>query len=251
MGTESLRDFIAHHDDRWLFVAVYITLAVVLSMMLSLFWLVAVAGLHFALEYLRQAQYRSGVGEVVSHALWEIKLDIALVLLALALALYIEVVLGVLGLQSAARAAAATRVARFAAWERNLRAVVLLADDAARVVQVGVSRLLRRPPASPATPAAIAVTRTGQVETAAPARSDGHETAVRPRDVQVAETARPRPPAAPPSWRDRWSTGDRLTVGLLAASLMLIVVAPMLTDHSWHGATLTLLAELHPFPPAR
>jgi hypothetical protein len=237
MGRDSLRDFIAHHDDRWLFVVVYITLAVVLSLALSLFWLVAVAALHFGLEYLRQAQYRTGRRDIVSHALWEIKLDIALVLLALALALYMDVMLGVLGLQSAARAAAATRVARFAAWERNLRAVVLLGDDVARVVQIGVSRALRRRADTPQPVVLLA-------------RRDGTQGATLGGVEVPVAAVRPAPAAAaaPRSWRDAWTTGDRFTVALLAASLMLIVTAPLVTDHTWTGATLALLAELHPFP---
>jgi hypothetical protein len=244
MGSESLRDFIAHHDDRWLFVAVYITLAVVLSIVLSLFWLVAVAALHFGLEYLRQAQHRQGRREIVSHALWEIKLDIALVLLALALSLYMNVVLGVLGLQSAARAAAATRVARFAAWERNVRAIILLSDDVARVIQIGVSRVLRRPQAPNPAQVMVAARRdggTGEVRA-----SGGVEPARRERAVPVARP--PEPPAPPRSWREAWTTGDRVTVALLAASLLLMVAAPAFTEHDWAGATQVLLSELHPFP---
>jgi hypothetical protein len=248
MSTDSLRDFIAHHDDRWLFVGVYITLAVVLSIVLSLFWLVAVAGLHFALEYLRQAQHRSGQAEIVSHALWEIKLDIALVLLALAMSLYMNVVMGVLGLQSAARAAAATRVTRAVAWERNVRAIILLSDDLARVVQIGVARVLRRPPPARPVPAAAAVTRHGETAAAVGTGSRGYpEPAAPPAPTAAAAQATARA-AAPPSWRDAWTRGDRLTIGLLVASLALMLLAPLLTDHSWAGATLTLLAELRPFP---
>jgi hypothetical protein len=234
MRRDSLRDFIAHHDDRWLFVVVYITLAVVLSIVLSLFWLVAVAALHFGLEYLRQAHHRTGRMDIVSHALWEIKLDIALVVLALALTLYMDVILGVLGLQSAARAAAATRVARFAAWQRNLRAVVLLADDLARVVQIGVSRSMRRRAIEPQPVMLLA-------------RRDGVQGTTLPQEeVSVAATV--PVPTGSRSWRDAWTAGDRFTVALLAASVTLILAAPLVTEHTWRGATLALLSELHPFP---
>jgi hypothetical protein len=236
MSRHALRDFIAHHDDRWLFVAVYIGLAVVLSIMLSLFWLVAVAALHFSLEYLRQAQFQTGRLDIVTHALWEVKLDVALVLLALAMALYMELILGVLGLQSAARATAASRAGmratRFFAWERNLRAFMLMADD----VAVGALRLFRRRgrPAPDRIPqagaAAVAVAETDVVHAVA-----GADTAA----VAV---------AVPGSWRNRWSFGDRLTVCLLVSGVLLIVLAPVLTPHSWGGATIALLEQLHPFP---
>jgi hypothetical protein len=263
--SHSIREFITHHDERWLFVVIYITLAVVLSIVLSLFWLVAVAVLHFGLEYLRQGQYRQGVAEVVSHAVWEIKLDIALVVLALAMSLYMNVVLGILGLQSAARAAAATRVVRFAAWERNIRAIILLSDDVARVIQIGVSRLLRRPPPSAEDRAVALAVRTdgsavaSSVDAAAGSRGaivgahvssrGGHAGAsAGARAGFEAQSGSSEQKSAPRSWRDAWSRGDRLTIALLAASVALILMAPLMTEHSWVGATQALLSELRPFP---
>jgi hypothetical protein len=58
----------------------------------------------------------------------------------------------------------------------------------------------------------------------------------------------PPPPPPPRSWREAWTTGDRVTVALLAASLLLMVAAPAFTEHDWAGATQVLLSELHPFP---
>jgi hypothetical protein len=143
----SLRDWVRDHDESWIFVVVYLGLAVGLSVFVSLFWLVLVAGLHFLLEIFRQRFYRADRKSVVLHALWEVKLDVGLVLLALMLVLYIEVVLGILGIQSAARAAAVGRAgarvgARAAAWERNLRTFLLTVDEMIRVGHAGV--LLRR-----------------------------------------------------------------------------------------------------------
>lgn len=45
------RRWLIEHDDRWGFTIAYITLAVVLSLMISLFWLVAVVAAHGAIEY--------------------------------------------------------------------------------------------------------------------------------------------------------------------------------------------------------
>jgi hypothetical protein len=269
MSTDSLRDFIANHDDRWLFVILYIGLAVVLSIALSLFWLVAVAGLHFALEYLRQGEYRTRTLDIATHALWEIKLDIALVLLALAMALYMDVVMGLLGLQSAARATAASRVgmraARFAAWQRNLRAVVLLADDIARVIQIGITRFLRRAPATASSDGAgamaVAAAGAGGIrrETPSPGTRD-HRPGQPPAAVGApAPQESPQPPKPPErqesrsgrpprSWREPWTAGDRFTLGLAFGCVALMAIAPMVTDHTWHGALMALLSELQPFP---
>lgn len=143
----SLREWVRTHDERWLFVVVYLGLAVGLSIFVSLFWLVAVAALHFGLELVRQRHYRADGRSVFLHALWEVKLDVGLVLLALTLVLYIEVVLGILGVQSAARAAAVSRAGarvgtRAAAWERNLRTFLLTVDEMVRIGHAGV--MLRR-----------------------------------------------------------------------------------------------------------
>jgi hypothetical protein len=144
---ESIREWVRNHDERWLFVLAYLGLAVGLSVMVSLFWLVVVAGVHFLFEVIRQAHYRDGRMNVVLHAMWEVKLDAGLVLLALVLVLYVDIVLGVLGLQSAARAGAVARAGarigtRAAAWERTLRTILLTMDEAVRIVYAAV--LLRR-----------------------------------------------------------------------------------------------------------
>ncbi|TVP46664.1 MAG: hypothetical protein EA350_06610 [Gemmatimonadales bacterium] len=138
-----------NHDESWIFVILYLGMAVGLSVFVSLFWLVVVAFLHFVLEMLRQRHYRKGGRSVFLHALWEVKLDVGLVLLALMLVLYIEVVLGILGVQSAARAAAVSRAGarigtRAAAWERNLRTFLLTFDEMIRIGHAGILMNRRR-----------------------------------------------------------------------------------------------------------
>jgi hypothetical protein len=213
-----LREWVRDHDEKWLFVVVYLGLAVGLSVFVSLFWLVAVAGLHFALELLRQAQLRAGRGDVLLHALWEIKLDVGLILLALALALYIDVILGVLGLQSAARVTTATRAgarasARAAAWEQKLRTFLLTVDEMARVVYavLVLRRGARRGAAQPA-------------PFSAPAASAG------------------------PAWRETWSLADRAGVALVAAGVVLIAAGPLLTAHDFDSILSLLRSELQPLP---
>jgi hypothetical protein len=217
----AFRDWIREHDERWTFVVLYLGLAVGLSVFISLFWLLVVAGLHFALEWGRQSHYRAGRAEVLGHALWEIKLDIGLVLLALTLVLYIDIVLGLLGLQSAARAAAVTRAgarigSRAAAWERNIRTFLLTVDEMARVGYA--AWLLKRRQAA------------GEAVERAP--EPVPETPVGPGD----------------GWRGRWGIGDRIGLLLVASGVLLLLVAPLLTAHDWSSAAATIFAELHPFP---
>jgi hypothetical protein len=210
-----IRNWIINHDESWLFIIAYIGLAVVLSIWISLFWLVAVVAVHFAFEVVRQKEIHASWQTVVSESLWELKLDIALVLFALVVSLYMEVVLGVVGLQGAARAGAAAQAglrgsARFAAWQRLIRGVLLSVDDAAQVARVAMGK------------------------------GNGDE-------EEAAEVvARPASPWG--SWVGQWGKGDWIAIGMGVVCLLLLVVAPYLTDHTFHSTFVTLAAELHPYP---
>jgi hypothetical protein len=209
---DPVRAWIVEHDQSRVFLVLYIGLAVVLSLWISLFWLVAVVGAHLVLELIRQSHLQIGARRIVLESAWELKLDVALVLFALALSLYMETVLGVVGLQGAARLGSASRAAaRFASWERVLRGVALSADDAAQVAR------------------AVAIRR-----------SDG--------DAPAAD-AQPRPdPAIPAGWARPWTVGTWIAIVLGAACILLIGISPTLTDHTTSTAISRILAELRPFP---
>jgi hypothetical protein len=208
-----IRTWIEEHDHSWLFVGVYLGLAVILSVFVSLFWLAFMAGAHLLLECIRHYRPGWGARDILTHSLWEVKLDFALVLLALALVLYVDVVLGVLGIQSAARAAAVTRagaktVTRMAAWERYLRGFLVTIDEIVRISRAAV--LLRRG-----------------------------------RPVRAA-AAEERGPVHP--WSREWGLGDRISLGLIAICILLIVATPLLTPYDWNRTLGALLSELQPFP---
>jgi hypothetical protein len=139
--------WIADHDDSWLFIILYVGLGLVLSMMISLFWLVAVVAAHALLEW--YAMGRRGVFDHrAGRVLWHLKLDIGLVLVALWLGLYIEVLFGLAGLGAAARAGAQT-AARVIAWQRTIRGVLMTVDEAAHVVKAVATRNGSKRPAEP------------------------------------------------------------------------------------------------------
>ncbi len=198
--------WVAEHDDRWSFTLLYVGLALVLSMAISLFWLVVVVLAHGVLEWF--ALGRRGVRDRrLGRVIWHLKLDLGLVLGALWLGLYLDVLFGIAGVGAVARGGAQA-TARFLAWQRAVRGVLLGVDDAALVLRAAAARA-----------------RGG----AAP---DG-----------AAEAERAEVP-----WRRRWGLGDRLAVGLAAVFALLILWAPLLTDHSVASALITLAAELHPWP---
>jgi hypothetical protein len=214
----TLRAWIIEHDESWLFIAAYVGLAVVLSLVISLFWLLVVVAGHFALEWVRQGHAHGD--RVLARSLWEIKLDIALVVFALALALYMEVILGLVGLQAIARAGgvAARSGARVAAWERAIRGVVLSADDAAQVARAAAAR-----------------------------RARGGAAALEVEVEPVQETEGTEIGGRLP-WRRRWGAGDRVAAVLGAACLALILLSTTLTPHTPASALATILHELRPLP---
>jgi hypothetical protein len=133
-----LHVWVLNHDDSWLFIALYIGLAVVLSLAISLFWLVVVVAAHAALEWYVHWREHPSIVHTAARVAWEIKLDMALVVFALALGVYMEFVMGVAGLSAAARGAQAT--GRFVAWQRALRGILLTVDDAAQVARAASGR---------------------------------------------------------------------------------------------------------------
>jgi len=210
-----VREWILHHDDRWSFTIAYVGSAVVLSIWLGLFWLGVVMAAHGALEWIRQRAADPAFPGVLARVTWEMKLDAALFLFALALAVYMDVVLGAAGLGGASRMVAHTASrglrsgARLAGWVRTLRGVLLSLDDAALLAKAAVGG-----------GSADAAKGQGQVD-----QDEGH-------------------PLRP--WRS-WGTGDHVAVWMGAVFLLLILVAPwVLPDGSVWEVANTILQELHP-----
>lgn len=204
-------EWIREHDDRLSFVVLYIGGAIALSIWLNLFWVIMLMLGHFALEIVRG--YLLDARRPLAHALWEVKLDIALVLFALVVALYSEFVLGILGLGQAARAGQAARglqaAARFGVIERTLRIVVLTSDDVLRLVQAAF-RLRGKSAAAKPAPAA----------------------------VEVAAMVPDEEPAI--------GAGDIASLAFGALCLLLLLLAPQITDAAPDAVATQLLYEISP-----
>lgn len=200
------RRWLLDHDHRASFTVIYITLALVLSMAISMFWLVAVVAAHGIIEYWSLG--KEGIDQQrLGRTLWHTKLDIMLVLAALWLGLYIDLLFGVAGLSAAARTGAQAS-ARFLAWQRTIRGVLLSVDEAALAAKAALSR----------------------------GESDD------------ASSRRRRLTVPPPPWQRRWSWGDRLTILTGLAFAIMILLSPWVTDHSLQEALLILANDLHPWP---
>lgn len=145
----SIRAWALEHDDRRTFVWPYFALSIAAGIFLNLFWLVALVGFHFSMELYRQKA--AGLKGVVLRALWEVKLDVALVLISLAMSIYMDVVFGVLGL-GRVTASLARAGGRLAVVHRFIRPVLLSLDDAVRILGalVGASGARHAMPDAPA-----------------------------------------------------------------------------------------------------
>lgn len=218
-ATARWRDWVFRHDDSWIFVIGYVGLAVILSLWISLFWLVMVVAVHGLLErhvLIRRGVTRGRTGMI----LWHLKLDIALVLFALALGVYLDTLFGLVGLGAAANAGA-----RMLSWQQVIRGVLLTLDDAAQVARAVAAGRKRQPAATNSEPDEQSDTTSMGGDTPAP----------------QAPT-----PLAP--WRDRWSGGDRLALAVGALSLLALLTSPLLTGLSPAEALTIVAADLHPWP---
>jgi len=241
-------EWIQRHDESWLFVAMYIGFAVVLSVWLSLFWLVLMVGIHFLFEIIRHSRTHDGWADRLSMASWEIRLDVALVLLAFAVALYMDAIMGLVGLQSAGRAAVATSTAsrvgtRAVAWQRMVRAVVLGFDDVANAIRAIFMRKSQK--GAEVLPAAVGLAATSAVAEGVPVAGG-----VGPGEASPGVASSSGLPSSSrlPGWAEPWGFWDRATMGLKGACIAAMVIAPPLTGSTYPAALETLREELKPFP---
>ncbi len=209
----SIRAYIRDHDNRWSFIITYITLAVVLAIAINLFYLTLVVAVHGLFEWIALSDRVRDRAERFARVLWELKLDAGLILFALALEVYIEVLLGMVGLGAATRAGVQAG-GRFAALQNALRGVLLSVDDAAQVVRMAGKR---------------------------GANSNEDDRAPDPDEDEQAPTSRLGP------WAGRYSLGDKLSLAFGATCVLLILAGPWLTHHDWGSMLAAIGAEMHPW----
>lgn len=209
---DSWRGWVRTHDDRWSFVLVYVSLAVGLSIVLGLFWLLIVGALHWIIEVVRQRDLGWAPAKAPLIALWEVRLDLVLFVFALALAVYVDVIFGVLGLGSVASATARAG-SRASLWQHLIRTAATTADDA---VHVGRALMKRNGDAG---------------------EGELHLEQTRERLL--------------PGWQSPWTAGTRITVGAGLLFVVLIAVAPWWTGLGVEGVLHLLVQELHPFAAFR
>ncbi len=139
ISKNSIVTWIRDHDDRWSFIAVYILGAMALSVFMNLFWVMMLALVHVTLKTIRNMIVDQPAPFL--SALWQVKLDIALILFAVTISVYSHHLFAALGLGQAARGAAIAT--RFGIIERGLKVFFMTIDDQARLVGAAL-KLARR-----------------------------------------------------------------------------------------------------------
>ncbi len=170
---------------------------------------------------------------VLTRSLWELKLDLGLVLCALALGVYLDVIFGIAGLRAGAQAA------------RVVRGLLMSLDEAALVgskLKEAVGTKLRPVLSSLALVAARVLPRAGKFPLNNPSAP---ETELQP-SLTKQEDLDDRVELWGGWLSRRWNMGDRLSLAFLLLNLFLLVAAPLFTQLSGMEVIEGILAELHP-----
>ncbi|MFN3700989.1 MAG: hypothetical protein ACK4VI_05645 [Alphaproteobacteria bacterium] len=196
-----------------------------MSIIASLFWVVALMIAHFALELVRNSMLRTPMP--VAHSLWEIKLDFGLVLFALVIVLYADVVFAALGIGQAARAAQAVKGAqmatRFGVIQRSLRVFFLVLDDFAKVALTVWQKV------------------SGQKEQNQSQSLNDAE--VSQQSAFLNDPAHKDEKTAP--WKSL-SKGDWATLVFCAVCFILVMFSPFWSMHGWDGVWSIFIEEMTP-----
>ncbi len=232
--------WIVLHDRSVLFALAYVSLTIFLSVYVSYFWLVALVGLHLVLEWLKKGYlgYERGLHRT-AWTVWDTKFDIALIFLALTLLSYTGVGAGVAGAQSATRvglmggklsalwARIAPLLARFARLSVVLRAMGIRAVDlffSARVI------LFRK----------ADMARASKQEAFLEQEPSGDGNLTLPEDTRQIPTHLP--------WQRALGGYGWFAVMLVVVNTVAVLLAPVVTEHTYPSLLEALAAKFHPWP---
>ncbi len=232
--SKKILNWVADHDNKKIFIVLYISISLVLSIAISLFWLLFAVIIHFAFELISQNQKQGSFTSVLMESFWETKLDFALVIFAWWLAIYLDFIFGVAGIGAAARLGAQTASrtsqvsgkviqssARTAAWGRIIRAILLSLDDVGNAIksvyQSKASKMRNKP---------------------IPERNLERTKANTPNIKRVTKS----------SWLSKWQIIDYVGVSLFLICLILIALAPFLIGVELKDIYKITIDEFHPLP---
>lgn len=224
LANNAFTRWVDRHDDTWLFTIIYVSLAVSLSLSISLFWLLVVATAHASLEW--YALSRAGVAKPrrkIKQILWHLRLDLVIILFALWVDVYMTALFGVLGLNAVARTTTVARAARATSVPIHdiINTLSLVIDDILLVLR-GLAR--RKPRGVSGDPEPLPTTVPHAASDIAPDRLHPW--------VQL----------------KRLPLGDKALFLGAATLIITLALSPLLTHHTSHEIIQMLASNLHPWP---
>jgi hypothetical protein len=231
---------IVNHDQSRAFNVLYISLALILSVFVSLFWLVLIVGIHFTLELIRQHHYCSeSIRKVFGRSFWQLKLDLSFIAFSFAVDAYMGVLLGVAGLGNISslrgiEEAEISSGARLGGYERAIRGVMLSSDDIARTTTaaIGFKNDARDNRSDTLSESDDAV----KDDVATLGMHDSEQPMVQelaPKDANL---------------QVRWSRKDYATVAFGITCICLLFLTPWLIGMTYDELLQIIMKELQPFP---
>lgn len=232
--------WIVLHDRSVVFALLYVSLTIFLSVYVSYFWLVALVGLHLVLEWLKKGYLGyEGRWHRAAWTIWDTKFDIALVFLALTLLSYTGVGAGVAGAQSATRVGLLG--GRFSALSARLtpllarfaRAGVVLRAMGIRAVDLFFS-------------ARVILFRKADMARASREEAFLEQNRSAGSDSEVPEISGKIPPHLP--WQRALGGYGWFALILVVVNTIAVLVAPVVTEHTYPSLLDALATRLHPWP---
>jgi hypothetical protein len=230
-----------NHDQSKAFNALYISLALILSVFVSLFWLVIIVGIHFMLELIRQHHHCSTCArKALGRSFWQLKLDLSFIAFSFVVDAYMGILLGVAGLGNISRLGGIERAeisdgARLGGYERAVRGIVLSSDDIARTTSAAVG--------SRGSPKDDKGNSTSEDDGD---KNDDTRTTVMP------DSGRPLvQPELTPTDTDlqvRWTRKDYATVAFGITCVGLLFLTPWLIEMTYSELLHIIMQDLQPFP---
>ncbi len=216
-ASRSLYRWVIEHDDRRLFLVGYIVLSIVLSIAISLFWLLVLIAIHLLLELVKKRHDGAGsLRRTLAWALWDVKFDLALLVMAFMLLVYTSISVGILGIGGASLGASRSLHGLVAAMPISPRDFIL----AARII--GLRQLDRRE----------ILRRRRQRRTTGP--SDAA------RASRIAAVRYP--------WQATWSFAEKLALLFVLVNVSAIALGFYVAEETPRQVLAAMLQQLHPWP---
>lgn len=220
-------EWIVEHDEKRLFVLGYVGLTLLLTIGISLFWLIFLVLVHFGFEVIKK--YYDGAVEpvrIIAWAAWDTKFDFALITMALVLVVYTEISFGIAGIAGLGRFTGV--MARFSGASRGILPIkdLILAFRIVCTRKMDRRDFLQR-----------------KLRWSKEQEKAGIKAMKKVERMRLAAHRYP--------WQMKWALTSKLVMGVIVINLLAILFAITFGDTPVEEWAPEILRELHPWPPGR